>query len=240
MMSDELLWHCSRCQSKVFSDFWDDTDEVSAELCQNTRWATINNSFVDWNLPWAHLPCKSSLTTLGLVSKEPICDWSTLATFDILIHKRRSRLKSFNPRSFPASPLQCDLRQMLPLSGSVWGFLILWKYSGPVLLGSVWGSQENKLRSLFGGTRPFFRCFVSRGFGCLISLWFAPRRRGWLGMGQPTAICGSTLTWLALSCLVLSCLKKQNVTLNEYFQATWQKKNLWSWWILWRSNIDVN
>ena len=37
MMSDELLWHCSRCQSKVFSDFLDDTDEVSAELCQNTR-----------------------------------------------------------------------------------------------------------------------------------------------------------------------------------------------------------
>ena len=72
MMSDELLWHCSRCQYKVFSDFWDDTDEVSAELCQNTRWATINNSFVDWNLPWAHLPCNLSLTTLGLVSKEPM------------------------------------------------------------------------------------------------------------------------------------------------------------------------
>ena len=234
MMSDELLWHCSRCQSKVFSDFWDDTDEVGAELCQKTRWATINNSFVDWNLPWAHLPCKSSLTTLELSARNQY-NWSLLATSDILIHKKRSRLKSFNPRSFPAPPLQCDLRQMLPLSGSVWGFLILWKHSGPVLLGSVWGSQENKLRSLFWGDAPVFPLFcVSRVrlfdiiMVCPAATWMA----GWGGQQLFVA-----QHWLDLLCLVLSCPRKQNNSLNKDFQATLQNKNLW---ILWLLNIDVN
>ena len=81
----------------------------------------------------------------------------------------------------------------------------------------------------FWGTRPFFRCFVSRRFGCLISLWFAPRRRGWLGGAA------NSYLWLNidLTCPALPCPRKQNVTLNNDFQASLQKKNSWSWRILW-------
>ena len=79
---------------------------------------------------------------------------------------------------------------------------------------------------LFGGTRPFFRCFVSRRFGCLISLWFAPRRRGWLGGAANSYLwLNIDLTCPALPCLVLYFQRKQNVTLNKYFLATLQKMN---------------
>ena len=56
--------------------------------------------------------------------------------------------------------------------------------------------QENKatwVRSLFWGTRPFFRCSVLWRFDCLISLWFSPGRRWDKQERLVPAICGSTL-----------------------------------------------
>ena len=75
----------------------------------------------------------------------------------------------------------------------------------------------------FLGDAPVFPLFcVSRVWlfdiimVCPAATWMA----GWGGQQLFVA-----QHWLALPCLVLSCPRKQNVTLNKYFQATLQKMN---------------
>ena len=86
----------------------------------------------------------------------------------------------------------------------------------------------------FWGTRPFFRCFVSRGFGCLISLWFAPRRRGWLGGAA------NSYLWLNIDllCPALSCLVQESKMLlwTNISRRLGRKKNFKYWGqLVWNS-----
>ena len=86
----------------------------------------------------------------------------------------------------------------------------------------------------FLGDAPVFPLFcVSRVWlfdiimVCPAATWMA----GWGGQQLFVA-----QHWLALPCLVLSCPRKQNVTLNKYFQASLQKKNFKYWGqLVWNS-----
>ena len=72
----------------------------------------------------------------------------------------------------------------------------------------------------FWGDAPVFPLFCV--FGCLISLWFAPRRRGWLGGAA------NSYLWLNidLTCSALSCLvfKKAKCYFEQIFPGVFAEK----------------